>query len=212
MLSNAEHSTIVAGVQQRAKAIYAFLEDHYSGRRPSYLQNKIIPRYPPSPSPSQHVCPEFLEASHSSNLPCPKTSFRQESSHNFRLSPAVSATCEGAFPTQSPLFHFFTCLPRKVIKAITSRSEERRKFQVAPKGNWSFWYGPDIVRGGDGQFYICEDNLGYVGGWYFQKNKQREFFFLVRIHKNARSWAPSHPRPYCPPSPVCLSSNWSNNP
>ena len=25
-------------------------------------------------------------------------------------------------------------------------------------------YGPDIIRGSDGKFYVCEDNLGYVGG------------------------------------------------
>jgi len=30
--------------------------------------------------------------------------------------------------------------------------------------NWGFWYGPDIIRGADGQFYVCEDNIGYVGG------------------------------------------------
>eukprot|EP00494_Astrolonche_serrata_P004835 UN04850 len=29
---------------------------------------------------------------------------------------------------------------------------------------WQFWYGPDLVRGSNGVFYVCEDNIGYVGG------------------------------------------------
>jgi len=103
MLSQEESNVIYNGVVQRAKAIQAFLVDHYSqGKRSKYLTDRVI--------------------------------------------------------------------PKPVIKALLKRNDERllargidRKFS-AMKEAWGFWYGPDIIRGPRGDFFVCEDNLGYVGG------------------------------------------------
>ena len=59
-------------------------------------------------------------------------------------------------------------LPLNLFKQILSRSHElfEKKGHLNSKifDNWGFWFGPDIVRAGDGNFYICEDNIGFVGG------------------------------------------------
>merc|ERR1711988_405109 len=100
MLSKDEHSLLLKGVEQRARALQAFIRDHYNGEfRPRYIQNKVI--------------------------------------------------------------------PGKLAKSLTQRSCEGRMRKMFPQllnNCWGFWYGPDIIRGSDGKFYVCEDNLGYVGG------------------------------------------------
>jgi len=96
MLSVEEHHTIRAGVDQRARTIAAFLQDHYSTEKHLYQQHKVI--------------------------------------------------------------------PRKVIRQMVVRNNEQKVDKVFPN-HWAFWYGPDIIRGPDGSFYVCEDNIGYVGGF-----------------------------------------------
>jgi len=97
MLSQAEHQFLVTGVDQRARAMSAFFKDHYSGSKPLYQRNKVI--------------------------------------------------------------------PKKVIVQMLRRSSEETVGKVFPVNHWGFWYGPDIIRGPDGAFYVCEDNIGYVGGF-----------------------------------------------
>jgi len=105
MLTQQEADTIHKGVHQRARAVQAFLRDHYSGeksRKTQYVAEKIIPRH--------------------------------------------------------------------IVQRIVSRNQERKlqrgvaRNYESMKNTWGFWYGPDIIRSPSGDFYVCEDNLGYVGG------------------------------------------------
>ena len=96
MLSVAENQQLRQGVEQRAKAIRAFLNDHYSGEK-RYLREKAIPDY--------------------------------------------------------------------VIDRILERSTESELHRYIDAEKLSFWYGPDVVRGPSGQFYVIEDNPGHVGVW-----------------------------------------------
>jgi uncharacterized circularly permuted ATP-grasp superfamily protein len=96
MLSQQESHDIYTGVMQRARAIQAFLLDHYSGTRPkAYAASKVV--------------------------------------------------------------------PKSVMKSLLKRNGEKMLVQPG-MDNWGFWYGPDVIRAPDGGFYVCEDNLGYVGG------------------------------------------------
>eukprot|EP00930_Biecheleria_cincta_P002734 TRINITY_DN103728_c0_g1_i1.p1 TRINITY_DN103728_c0_g1~~TRINITY_DN103728_c0_g1_i1.p1 ORF type:complete len:752 (+),score=156.38 TRINITY_DN103728_c0_g1_i1:34-2289(+) len=69
-------------------------------------------------------------------------------------------------------------LPKDVLMRIATRAGEQwtqnlvhgqSKMPKASKLYWSMWYGPDIIRGADEkgghQWYVVEDNLGYVGGF-----------------------------------------------
>ena len=55
-------------------------------------------------------------------------------------------------------------IPEAVLEQIIARASE------GPVKGWlnpediGFFYGPDLIRGPDGKFFIIEDNLGYVGG------------------------------------------------
>jgi len=63
-----------------------------------------------------------------------------------------------------------------VFRRIAARAAEKPTLELVDGANgglsdhfWSIWYGPDIIRGpdenGDHQFFVVEDNLGYVGGF-----------------------------------------------
>lgn len=98
MLTRHEHDLLYRGVHQRARALHAFIQDHYFGQK-DYLKAKII-------SPS-------------------------------------------------------------VMKDLISRSYEYKfheKINKSSTSQYGFLYGPDIIRGPRGDFYVCEDNIGYVGG------------------------------------------------
>eukprot|EP00928_Gymnodinium_smaydae_P056145 TRINITY_DN39574_c0_g1_i1.p1 TRINITY_DN39574_c0_g1~~TRINITY_DN39574_c0_g1_i1.p1 ORF type:complete len:819 (+),score=167.51 TRINITY_DN39574_c0_g1_i1:85-2541(+) len=73
-------------------------------------------------------------------------------------------------------------LPESVFQRVIARAGEQwTQHLVQANGNgsgggpranklyWSMWYGPDIIRGpgenGGHQWYVVEDNLGYVGGF-----------------------------------------------
>merc|ERR1712048_782103 len=66
-------------------------------------------------------------------------------------------------------------IPETVLRRITARTLEKRTQElvdrdvydapVSKRLYWSNWYGPDIIRGPDGEFYVVEDNVGYVGGF-----------------------------------------------
>eukprot|EP00012_Vannella_robusta_P008197 CAMPEP_0206195462 /NCGR_PEP_ID=MMETSP0166-20121206/7849_1 /ASSEMBLY_ACC=CAM_ASM_000260 /TAXON_ID=95228 /ORGANISM="Vannella robusta, Strain DIVA3 518/3/11/1/6" /LENGTH=628 /DNA_ID=CAMNT_0053612715 /DNA_START=23 /DNA_END=1905 /DNA_ORIENTATION=- len=58
-------------------------------------------------------------------------------------------------------------IPANTFKQILLRNHEQdflRKFNVSLANNWGFWYGPDLIRGPTGEMYVCEDNIGFVGG------------------------------------------------
>jgi uncharacterized circularly permuted ATP-grasp superfamily protein len=57
-------------------------------------------------------------------------------------------------------------IPEDVVQAIITRSGEDG-YQSLIDGNSSmnYLYGPDLIRGPDGQFYVLEDNIGFVGGF-----------------------------------------------
>lgn len=55
-------------------------------------------------------------------------------------------------------------LPRSVVEGALERSQETKWVQELTKDNIVFPYGPDLVRGPDGKFYVIEDNTGFVGG------------------------------------------------
>ena len=46
---------------------------------------------------------------------------------------------------------------------VRSAEQKMSSLMSTVLDKWGFWYGPDILRGPDGAFYVCEDNLGYVG-------------------------------------------------
>ena len=55
-------------------------------------------------------------------------------------------------------------IPKRVLEKIIERNGEASwKGYVRPK-DIEFWYGPDIIRGPDGKFYVIEDNPGFIGG------------------------------------------------
>ena len=57
MLSKDEHSLLLKGVEQRARALQAFIRDHYNGEfRPRYIQNKVI-----SPTPTLKFWPKISQ-------------------------------------------------------------------------------------------------------------------------------------------------------
>ena len=65
-------------------------------------------------------------------------------------------------------------LPRDVFSRIAARAGEQwtqnlvQKEAESKKLYWNIWYGPDIIRGPSEtghEFYVVEDNLGYVGGF-----------------------------------------------
>eukprot|EP00011_Vannellida_sp_DIVA3-517-6-12_P007134 CAMPEP_0114625128 /NCGR_PEP_ID=MMETSP0168-20121206/11114_1 /TAXON_ID=95228 ORGANISM="Vannella sp., Strain DIVA3 517/6/12" /NCGR_SAMPLE_ID=MMETSP0168 /ASSEMBLY_ACC=CAM_ASM_000044 /LENGTH=707 /DNA_ID=CAMNT_0001836407 /DNA_START=22 /DNA_END=2143 /DNA_ORIENTATION=+ len=56
-------------------------------------------------------------------------------------------------------------IPGKLLKEIIRRNLDMGMMKVFQTDSWSFWYGPDIIRGPDGSFYCCEDNAGYCGGF-----------------------------------------------
>merc|ERR1719409_1364477 len=67
-------------------------------------------------------------------------------------------------------------LPQDVYRRIAARAAHKPTLELVEKSKskassiyWSCWYGPDIIRGPDGegghQFYVVEDNFGYVGGF-----------------------------------------------
>eukprot|EP00439_Symbiodinium_sp_Y106_P047833 s3931_g6.t1 len=65
-------------------------------------------------------------------------------------------------------------LPRDVFNRIAARAGEQwtqnlvQKEADSKKLYWNIWYGPDIIRGPcehGHEFYVVEDNLGYVGGF-----------------------------------------------
>lgn len=95
ILTRSEFSFLQDGVTQRARALRAFLQDHYSGEK-RYLRHKII----------------------------------------------ASAT----------------------IRRILSRYHEENLDAWQDPNSIGFLYGPDIVRGPEGDFFVVEDNLGYLGG------------------------------------------------
>ena len=95
ILTQSENRTLRAGVTQRAKAIYAFLQDYYSGKM-SFLQGDVI--------------------------------------------------------------------PKSVLTQIIDRAGEGPVKDWLKPEDIGFFYGPDLIRGPKGNFYIIEDNLGYVGG------------------------------------------------
>merc|ERR1712137_845753 len=57
-------------------------------------------------------------------------------------------------------------VPQTILKQVLERNNEEtiRKYAKHLLHRWSFWFGPDLIRGPDGAFYVCEDNIGYVGG------------------------------------------------
>lgn len=58
-------------------------------------------------------------------------------------------------------------IPQNTFKQILLRNHEQdfvSKFNVNLANNWGFWYGPDLIRGPTGEMYVCEDNIGFVGG------------------------------------------------
>lgn len=71
-------------------------------------------------------------------------------------------------------------LPKESLMRIATRAGEQwtqnlvhtngqSKMPSSKNLYWSMWYGPDIIRGADEkgghQWYVVEDNLGYVGGF-----------------------------------------------
>jgi len=65
-------------------------------------------------------------------------------------------------------------LPESVFRRVAARAGEKSTLYltdhtIADNLYWSMWYGPDIIRGPDEeggyQWYVVEDNLGYVGGF-----------------------------------------------
>lgn len=97
IVTESEAKLIQAGTEQRAKAIVAFLNDHYSGK--ATYRDKVV--------------------------------------------------------------------PGKIIDQIIGRTGEGPLFPMIQKnhlGRFRFLYGPDLIRGKDGQYYVLEDNLGFVGG------------------------------------------------
>jgi len=65
-------------------------------------------------------------------------------------------------------------LPECVYRRIAARAAHKPTLDLVDKAQanslyWSVWYGPDIIRGPDGnggtKFYVVEDNFGYVGGF-----------------------------------------------
>ncbi len=96
ILSIGDHHVIYVGVQQRARALHAFIEDHYFGHK------------------------TYRSFVHDSNM-----------------------------------------------NNILNRSHEHKFIQKYEQGHtrqYGFLYGPDIIRGPDSHFYVCEDNIGYLGG------------------------------------------------
>lgn len=95
LIDSTEYDQLKRGVEQRAKAIRAFLKDHYSGRK-YYAQAGVL---------SQDVADRI-----------------------------IARSGEGGY-----------------------------KGQVNP-ATVSFFYGPDIIKDGNGQWRVIEDNMGFIGG------------------------------------------------
>lgn len=70
-------------------------------------------------------------------------------------------------------------LPAGLLKRLMARSAERKACKLLSRPGdkhtdayldveslyWSVWYGPDVIKGPDGAWYVVEDNLVYVGGF-----------------------------------------------
>eukprot|EP00466_Bigelowiella_natans_P000245 jgi/Bigna1/125546/aug1.1_g254 len=70
--------------------------------------------------------------------------------------------------SKKPTYRNKKIFPKAILKNIIARNEEKKLLKssgrTAMQDTWGFWYGPDIIRAPSGEFYVCEDNLGYVGG------------------------------------------------
>jgi len=57
-------------------------------------------------------------------------------------------------------------IPVDVFNDILERNHEHGLTKITSRlaNRWGFWYGPDIIRGPNGAMYVCEDNIGFVGG------------------------------------------------
>lgn len=88
-------SVIKPGIEQRAKALRAFLMDHYSGKK-NYLRDGIV--------------------------------------------------------------------PEKIVNRALQKTTELGYDGKMNPDRVSFVYGPDLIRGRDGSWFVIEDNAGYVGG------------------------------------------------
>ena len=55
-------------------------------------------------------------------------------------------------------------IPQSVMSDILKRSGESDLEGFVNPDSINFWYGPDVIRGPDGQFHVVEDNPGYIGG------------------------------------------------
>ncbi|MEE2961962.1 MAG: circularly permuted type 2 ATP-grasp protein [Myxococcota bacterium] len=115
MLGKSEIHQLRTGVQQRAKAIRAFLSDYYSGTK-SYQSGNVI--------------------------------------------------------------------PESLLQKIIKRSNESGIEKWTDGSNMGFWYGPDIIRGPNGDFRIIEDNPGHVGGMGdLKKAKKIMFQYIPELKK-----------------------------
>jgi len=65
-------------------------------------------------------------------------------------------------------------LPEDVFRRVAARAAHKPTYDLIDKSKvkdfyWNVWYGPDIIRGpdekGGHEFYVVEDNFGYVGGF-----------------------------------------------
>ena len=52
----------------------------------------------------------------------------------------------------------------ETVDAIIRRNRDHGYCRLLDPAQISFPYGPDVLRGPDGKFYVIEDNTGYIGG------------------------------------------------
>lgn len=122
ILTKDEYVLLRQGVEQRAKALRAFLQDHYSERR--YLREGVI--------------------------------------------------------------------PGDVVDRIVFRNGNSGYDGLVWPEQIRFMYGPDIVRGADGKFYVIEDNVGFLGGF---GDLKLAYDLAVKEHPQLREeWEVQNPR------------------
>ena len=174
MLSEDEHQRVLDGVRQRATAIACFLQDHYgisSVRRgkkktPTYVTaGNVVPAGAMEAilARSREVFGKRIlrglaaQAKMADNIE-PVVGMAVNLVENTEKT-GVIAGLKG----HNILVKWGQNSTTEAVDPSTVQSNSGSE-PLCRKG-FGFWYGPDLVRGPTGAFYVCEDNLGYVGGF-----------------------------------------------
>ena len=84
-------------------------------------------------------------------------------------------------------YHIANLIPQHILAQIIQRSGDTSLQNHNLKDNFGFWYGPDIVRGPKGVFYVCEDNLGMLPVMSFRLETQFCLYLILLPHTHTHT-------------------------